>query len=407
MGNHDMGNPDMGNRTARGRIRAAMIAVCLALGLAGCASGGSPGFTFTDFNEADAVNRIRIFVATTREPDTETVIYSGERGRKAGFATLDISVPRQHVPGELELPAAGGAVVPSQHFAVVKGERVDLGAIKAGVKAAIAKRPPGERDVLVFVHGFNTTFADAAFRFAQIIHDSGFKGVPVLFTWPSRGRLLAYPYDRDSVMYSRDVLEQGLRSIATELGASRIDLLAHSMGTLLTLETLRQASIRGDGSFGGKLREVMLASPDVDLDVFQTQIRAINRPLTVFVSRDDKALAFSRRFAGDKRRLGALSEQDVETIADLKRSGVEIIDLSSVSTSDGLNHAKFASSPKVVRLIGTRLANDKGIALRGEGLGGAVSGVIGAVGNTVEAVVNAPVAILTNGQGPQLDLSQP
>ena len=33
-----------------------------------------------------------------------------------------------------------------------------------------------------------------------------------------------------------------------------------------------QAAIRGDGNFGGKLRNVMLAAPDIDLDVFKTQI---------------------------------------------------------------------------------------------------------------------------------------
>ncbi|MFO3796979.1 MAG: methylmalonyl-CoA mutase family protein, partial [Anaerolineales bacterium] len=122
---------------------------------------------------------------------------------------------------------------------------------------------------------FQSEIADAAYRFAQIIHDSGFKGVPVLFTWPSRGQLLAYPYDRESAYYSRDFLELNLRAIARDLGTTRMDILAHSMGTLLTLESLRQASIRGDGTFGGKLRDVILAAPDVDLDVFRTQMREI------------------------------------------------------------------------------------------------------------------------------------
>ena len=105
--------------------------------------------------------------------------------------------------------------------------------------------------------------------------------------------MLAYPYDRDSAFYSRDFLELNLRAIARDLGASRMDLLAHSMGTLLTLETLRQAAIRGDGSFGGKLRDVMLAAPEVDLDVFKMQMRSIRRPLTVFVSADGSSASAS------------------------------------------------------------------------------------------------------------------
>ena len=61
--------------------------------------------------------------------------------------------------------------------------------------------------VLVFVHGFNNRFEDAVFRFAQIIHDSRADVAPVLFTWPSKGSVFAYGYDRESANYSRDALE--------------------------------------------------------------------------------------------------------------------------------------------------------------------------------------------------------
>ena len=72
----------------------------------------------------------------------------------------------------------------------------------------------------------------------------------------------------------------------------------------------------------------------------------------------DAQAAFSRRFAGDKTRLGAISAKDTEIVADLERRGAHIIDLSEISTSDQLNHGKFASSPKVVQLIGRRLQAD-------------------------------------------------
>lgn len=388
-------------------LRVAAIGLGLGLGLSACASGGTKDLNIGVAEPGDALGNVHIFVATTRERGTDAALFTGERGPKGAFATINISVPRDHKTGELELPSSGAAPVPSKHFTVTQARRLELPQITAEVKAAILKRPPHERDVLVFVHGFNTTFADASFRLSQIVHDSGFKGVPVLFTWPSRGELLAYPYDRESALYSRDYLENTLRALGKDLGAGRVDILAHSMGTMLTLETLRQAKIRGDGSFNGKLRDVMLASPDVDLDVFRTQARIIDRPMTVFVSKDDKALAFSRRFAGDKRRLGALSDDDVEMIAKLKSEKIEIIDMSSISTSDRLNHGKFAASPKVVGLIGRRLSSDGGIGSRGPDLGDTLGGVFGAVSTSLETVVNAPVAILTGGQGPQLNLPKP
>ncbi|CAN7701685.1 alpha/beta hydrolase [Bosea sp. LjRoot9] len=380
------------------RFRWVALVLSAALALSACGSEQRSLLLTASEKQGDAVGKVRMFVATTREAADLPQYFNGERGLKLAFAKLDITVPRAHKTGELELPDIGAAADPAKHFAVVDVNRLDLPPIVAEVKREIQRRPASERDVLVFVHGYNTNFADAAYRFAQIIYDSGFKGVPVLFTWPSRGQLLQYPYDRESAFYSRDFLEANLHAISRDLGTTRIDILAHSMGTLLTLEAVRQAAIRGDGSFGGKLRDIILAAPDVDLDVFRTQMRQIKRPVTVFVSADDRALAFSRRFAGDKTRLGAISAKDTEIVAELGKLGARIIDLSEISTDDRLNHAKFASSPKIVQLIGRRLDADRGIAIAGprfgDKLGDIAGGVVGAVGSTVELVVTAPGALI-------------
>ncbi|PZN99313.1 MAG: esterase [Hyphomicrobiales bacterium] len=381
------------------RLRVLAWALLAPLSLAAC---GTPRvLEISKTGSTDVAGKVEIFVAAPREASAEPVYFSGERGPKLAFARLDFTVPRSHKPGELELPDSGPSD-PARHFTVTGVQRLDLAPILADVRRQIQQRPASQRDVLVFVHGFNTNFADAAFRFAQIVHDSGFKGVPVLFTWPSRGQLLAYPYDRESAFYSRDFLELNLRAIARDLGATRMDILAHSMGTLLTLETLRQASIRGDGTFGGKLRDIMLAAPDVDLDVFKTQMREIKRPVTVFVSADDRALDFSRRFAGDKTRLGAISAKDTEIIAELEKLGARIIDLSEVASGDNLNHSKFASSPRVVQMIGQRLKEDGGISTAGpqlgDRLGDIAGGVVGTVGSTVGLVVTAPAAIISGGR---------
>ncbi|TCR64942.1 esterase/lipase superfamily enzyme [Bosea sp. BK604] len=373
-----------------------LLALLVPLALGAC--GGEPRTLALSTVTSDEIEgTVSIYVATTRDVAAEPQYFTGERGPRLAFAKIDMTVPRGHKSGELELPDSGPAD-PAKHFAVRSVQRMELPVILTDVRKDVARRPSTERDVLVFVHGYNTSAADAAYRFAQIVYDSGFKGVPVLFTWPSRGQLLAYPYDRESALYSRDFLEANLRAISRDIRAGNIDVLAHSMGTLLTVETLRQAAIRGDGSFGGKLRNVMLAAPDLDLDVFKTQMRQIKRPVTVFISADDRALAFSRRFAGDKTRLGALSSKDTQEIAELEKLDVSLIDLSDVSTSDSLNHGKFAASPKVVQLIGKRLQADKGIATRGPGfgdrLGDIAGGVVGTVGGTLEMVVTAPAAIV-------------
>ena len=380
-------------------LRIFVLALLAPLALAACATPRV--LELSQAPAADVAGTVQIYVATTREPSAEPVYFNGERATRLSFARLDITVPRSHKAGELELPDSGPGD-PAKHFTATNMERLNLAPVIADVRREIMRRPANQRDVLVFVHGYNTNFADAAYRFAQIVYDSGFKGVPVLFTWPSRGQLLAYPYDRESAYFSRDFLEANLRGITRDIGPGRMDILAHSMGTILTLETLRQATIRGDGTFGGKLRDVMLAAPDVDVDVFKTLMYVIRRPVTVFVSADDRALDFSKRFAGDKMRLGAVSAKDTELIADLEKRGARIIDLSEVSSGDSLNHAKFASSPRVVQLIGERLRQDKGIGFAGpqfgDKFGDVAGGVVGTVGSTVGLVVTAPITVLSGGR---------
>jgi esterase/lipase superfamily enzyme len=268
--------------------------------------------------------------------------------------------------------------------------------------------------VLVFIHGYNTRFDDAVFRFAQIVHDSGFKGVPVLFTWPSRGSLLSYPYDRESAVYSRDDLDNLLQAIATKTGARKFDILAHSMGGFLTAEVLRGAAMRGNGRYNGKLDQAMFAAPDIDIDVFRRQLEKITPqrlPITVFVSADDKALGFSRFVWGSSNRAGAFTVTDPEMAQRLAERNVTVVDLSDVKTSDSLGHGKFAASPKVVQMIGGRLAADGGIKSRGASLGESLVVVGSSLGHTVggvaAGVVAAPVKVLEGKDPVPATLKQP
>ena len=174
----------------------------------------------------------------------------------------------------------------------------------------------------------------------------------MLFSWASGGRTIDYVYDRDSAISARDRLEQTLR-LLLKAGAKRVDIIAHSMGNMLTVETLRQLSIAGDRDLDGRLGDVILASPDIDVDVFKTQMQRYgkpDRPFILLLSRDDRALSVSQIIAGDRPRLGGY--ENTEEIAAL---GLVVVDLTDVSAGDSLNHAKFADNPVMVKLLGESL----------------------------------------------------
>ncbi len=377
-------------------VRLLVVAV-LAVATVSCSSGPPKG-VLNPVAVPPGTDLESIYVATTRaKPANDPVeMFDGNRSKVVQYAHLIVSIPPNHKPGEIEWPRSVPGD-PTANFVTAQREYLLPDAFVADVRKAIASRPPKDRDILVFIHGYNTRFEEAVYRLAQIVHDSGFKGVPVLFTWPSRGALLAYPYDRESAVFSRDYLESTLRELARKSGASRIDVLAHSMGNFLFMETLRQAVIRGDGRFGGKLGQVMLAAPDIDIDVFKRQMSVIaplHIPITVFVSRDDKALNISKMVWQSDARAGSLVVTDPETLEKMKEANITSIDLSDVKSDDSLNHGKFASSPDVVKLIGNRLAQDGGIKGRDPTLGDNIVGIGGALGRTVGGVAALPVKVL-------------
>lgn len=340
-----------------------------------------------------------IFVATTRQKATKDPrqVFDGDRSPTTSFARVDVTVPKSHKVGNIERPRRSGNSNPAKDFTARDVTYYD-GApqFAKAVGADIAMR--GDR-ALVFVHGFNNGFDDGIYRLTQIAHDTNYPGTPVLFSWASSAKTTGYIYDKDSSTAARDDLEATLRMLA-KTRVKSIDIIAHSMGTWLTMEALRQLAITGDRDLGGKLGYVILASPDIDVDVFKKQMIRYgkpDKPFAVLLSGDDRALKLSSLISGDKPRVG-----DYGNAADLASYGVSVVDLTKTKGGDGgLNHAKFADNPFLVQLLGDRLRTPAGLAADedpaqlnniGQGLGQAV-------GSAAEVIITTPFKVLTIATG--------
>lgn len=171
-----------------------------------------------------------MLVATMRgRADKPGEMFSGERALTPNFAEITVSVPPDSARkvGEVSWPRKLPPN-PATDFATVKAQEIDRPAAENWLSLSARKSP--DRSVLVFIHGFNNHFEDAVFRFAQIVHDSGAHSVPVLATWPSRGSLLAYGYDRESTNYTRNAVEDLFQYLARDPQVKDVSILAHSMG---------------------------------------------------------------------------------------------------------------------------------------------------------------------------------
>lgn len=367
--------------------------------LSGC--GGHPKDVLTPVADtAPQSHKVDMLVATTRSRSAiQGEMFTGERAREAAFANITVSVPPEgkRKIGEVSWPKKLPSN-PETDFATLKADEINLDAAKSWLSASVRKSPDGS--ALVFIHGFNTRFEDSVYRFAQIIQDSGVQSAPILVTWPSRGSLLAYGYDRESTNYTRNALENLFQYLYKDREVKEVSILAHSMGNWLTLEALRQMAIR-NGGLPAKFKNVMLAAPDVDVDVFRSQIVDMGNPhpqFTLFVSRDDKALAVSRRVWGDVARLGSIDPEQAPYKQELADAEIKVIDLTKVKAGDRLNHGKFAASPEIVRLIGARISDGQTLTDSRVGFGdkilAATTGTAAAAGNAAGLILAAPVAVV-------------
>ncbi|MBZ9721498.1 alpha/beta hydrolase [Mesorhizobium sp. AD1-1] len=378
------------------------LVVALALAVTGCA-GGKPhdllNRTTVSVPASDIAATHEIFVATTRQRATKEPrqVYDGDRSLTTSFARVDVTVPKSHQVGAIERAKGSANSNPAKDF-TAKDVIFYEGApqFAKAVGADISMR--GDR-ALVFVHGFNNGFDDGIYRLTQIAHDTKYPGTPVLFSWASSGKTTGYIYDKESANAARDDLEATLRMLA-KTKVKSIDIIAHSMGTWVTMEALRQLAITGDRDLGGKLGYVILASPDIDVDVFKKQMIRYgkpDKPFAILLSADDRALKLSSLISGDKPRVG-----DYGNAADLASYGVSVVDLSQAKGGDRLNHAKFADNPMLVQLLGDRLRAPAGLASDepdptqlknlGQGLGKAV-------GSVAEIVITTPFKVLTIATG--------
>jgi esterase/lipase superfamily enzyme len=320
------------------------IVAVLAIGLTGCA--GRPGpEVLTPVATTPGLKTVQLYVATTRERENPSGnVFTANRAPSLNFAKFVVSVPRDHKPGEVEMP--GNPPDPQSSFAIVDQavlSEADFRKVLASQGAARGKKPKA----FVFVHGYNSNFPESLFRLAQLHADSGVDGVAILFAWPSQGQLTAYAADQVAAKQSRDQLMALLTMVTASPAFSDILVVAHSMGGMLTVEALRELRAQRKDRVIARLNRVVLAAPDIDAKEFRSHVEAIGPlkpPLLVLVSKDDAALQAASFLSGGIPRGGALDINDPIVRAVALSAKVQVVDISHLVSHDrGLNHNRFVS----------------------------------------------------------------
>jgi len=283
----------------------------------------------------------RDFLATEAKPEKPG--YGGERGQLT-MGTCEVSIPRNHQPGELEGPSILRFEFrqdPQRHVVLLDVNPLSEDAFQAGLKARVQQSV--DKDAVVFVHGFNFTFEDAARRTAQMAYDLRFDGAPIFYSWPSQGGLFDYTVDENNARWTVPNLKRFLERIARQSGAEQVHLIAHSMGNRALTAALRDLSFEPDET-RPKFNEVVLTAPDIDAEVFKNDIapRIVKTAerVTLYASSNDKALLSSKKIHGYPR--AGDSGPDL-----IVMPGIDTIDVSAVDTSL-LGHSYYGGNETVL-----------------------------------------------------------
>jgi esterase/lipase superfamily enzyme len=322
-----------------------------ALALSGCAREGPLNLQADAMPAGDlaTASQVDVLVTTLRAPAPESgEMFSGNRSPALNFADLTVTVPRNRKRGAIILPTRKRDL--ASEYAIVRAERINNASdVLTRLNRRLEVLPFEERRVFLFVHGYNVGFNAGVFRQAQLVTDQAVRGVALHYSWPSANSTGLYLYDRDSAEFARKGLVDTLGLIRRSKAGSVV-LLGHSMGAFLVMEALRTASLKGEADLLRSLEAVILAAPDIDVDVFNQQLIEIEpKPLhmVVLVSKRDRALQVSQRLRGGAARVGEGADAE-----DLRQRGVIVVDLSGADSPDRFNHSAFASSDTVRRILG-------------------------------------------------------
>lgn len=316
-----------------------LLVATLMLLVTGCVSRPSEEVLTPRVLKQPPAQEVTVLAATNRKLSSKDDGPLGRRSDNLSFERYRFSVPANRSAASLVYPTVPAD--PRRQFVVT--DHRDL--TPSQFSAEIERTVDDDGTVAVFVHGYNYSHQEALFRTAQLGADAEPLPPPILFSWPSQASLTGYVADKDEALASRTELTRLLVLISRTHGVKRIVLFAHSMGSLLAIEAVRQLELEKQSSTTEKL-DIVLAAADIDADLFLSQLNDIGRlprPITLLVSRKDKVLRVSSFLGRERPRVGRSDVDDARVAAAAEDHNLRLVDITGINDNDGLGHDRYVN----------------------------------------------------------------
>ncbi|WP_189495707.1 alpha/beta hydrolase [Algimonas arctica] len=276
-----------------------------------------------------------------------------------------VSVPKYELNASEELVRFPGTPLP---FAIENGVRIRNSVsinsyenarriFRDRLTQELLSRETGK--VVLYVHGFNTSFEHGVFDLLELTAASGWDGVPILYSWPTgSNNILSYFADTQDGAFSVYHLKETLRIIAATEAVDDVTIIAHSHGASIATTALRELLIETRGS-GLSMRDtyristLVLAAPDIDIGVMEQRLVAEEfglgfKQINVYLNSDDNALGFAAKLLGAPR-FGAMTPDEMSPESKAVFRSVKSVHFIIVTDAVGkARHSHFRLHPGVL-----------------------------------------------------------
>ncbi len=310
----------------------------------------------------DTGGTVKLFFGTNRNRtgSENPNDYFGNKPDGLSFGTCMVNIPKGHMQGEVERPFSFWVFKlhenEEDHVVLKSITEVESKSFFDELNEEIALK--SEKAALIFLHGYNTSFAEASRRAAQITWDVPFNGISGFYSWPSQGNPLLYRKDIKLANASVPCFEEFITRMMDKSNVEKLHIIAHSMGSRLLLFTIKNI-FRKTPIFSklSTINQLVLAAPDFDQIDFQNNIlpyfSRLGSRRTLYASDKDLALKVSEYLRGGLPRLGEAG--DSIFVAE----GLDTIDASNVE-SNWKNHSYIFDEKELLTDLFLLLKNGDG-----------------------------------------------
>ncbi len=311
--------------------------------------------------QSDEYTKWKILYATNRVQENDSsgkIGYSNEFGNTLAFGSGQVQISRKNrsdLKTKVIQTIWQGAPGPEGKVELTSLSPADETLFFDDLNSLLSRSP--QKDVLLFVHGFNVNFPSSIMRAAQIANELPFNGPIISYSWPSQGGVEKYLLDGQVANASVEPMARFLESLASSVPeGTKINIIVHSMGNRVVMRALNRLPEHFTNE--KPFQNVILAAPDVGVSEFRELAPAIiaqSNRVTLYSGSGDVALAASKA-VNQERRAGDSREP-------LVMEGVETIDVSAVDTSF-MSHSYYGSNRSVLSDLFSLIKQDSAAADR-------------------------------------------